>query len=123
MSSTTTEAAPRPLDLTGFCTLDPARPNRVPLVGRPGLKVMHLTLAPGQGLPLHRHPGCQVLLQGLWGVSTVQFEDEAVTLKPQHLLAFSGERLVAPQNRSNEPSALLVTLVHPHAPAEPEGDA
>ncbi len=100
---------PTPLDLGGEST--PDRPNRRVLMQRPGLKVVHLTLAPGRALAPHRHPGCWVLLQGLSGSVTVQLEEDEVQLPPQHLLSFSGETSVSPRNGGGAPSALLVTLV------------
>lgn len=49
-----------PLELESFFEVIPDRPNRKLLVQQPKLKVLHLTLAPGQALPLHKHPGCYV---------------------------------------------------------------
>lgn len=99
-----------PLALESFFEVSTDRPNRKALVQQPDFKVIHLTLAPGQALPPHKHPGCTVLLQGLRGTTTVQLEEEA-TLPPQHLLGFSGNSLVSLKNDSDAPSALLVTLV------------
>jgi hypothetical protein len=96
--------------LESFLEVTPNQPNRQVLVQQPGVKVVHLTLAAGQVLPPHKHPGCYVLLQGLSGTTTVQLE-EGATLPPQHLLCFFGERLVSLRNDSDGPSALLVTLV------------
>lgn len=102
---------PNPLNLDFEVSAE--RPNRKVLVQQPCLKVVQLTLAPGQALPLHRHPGCSVLLQGLTGSVTVQLE-EKTTLAPQQLLGFSGDSLVSLHNDSAAPSALLVTLVTPN---------
>ncbi len=99
-----------PLELESFFEVIPNRPNRKLLVQQPKLKVLHLTLAPGQALPLHKHPGCYVLLQGLTGTTTVQLEQEVTTLSPRHLLGFSGETRVSIRNGSDAPSALLITL-------------
>lgn len=106
-----TTASPPDLVALGSFEIDADRPNRKVLVQQPGLKVMQLTLAPGQGLPSHRHPGWYVLLQGLRGTTTVQLEQEEVPLLPQRLLSFSGELPVSPHNDSEAPSALLITLV------------
>lgn len=84
---------------------------RATALQRSGLYVLHLSLAPGQRVPLHRHPGHHVLLQGLSGKTTVQLENEQVVLKPQHLLAFEGECAVSPHNDGDAPSAVLITLV------------
>lgn len=109
----TTTRSPTPLDLAGFFEEAAERPNRKVLAQLPGLKVMHLTLAPGQALPPHRHPGYHVLLQGLRGTVTVRLEEKA-SLAPQHLLYLSGDHLVSLRNDGDGPSALLITLVkHP----------
>lgn len=99
-----------PLELESFFEVTPDRPNRKLLVQQPNLKVLHLTLAPGQALPLHNHPGYYVLLQGLTGTTTVQLEQDETTLAPQHLIGFSGETHVSIRNGSDAPSALLITL-------------
>lgn len=102
---------PAPLALESLFEVSAERPNRKVLVQQPGVKVMHLTLAPGQALPPHKHPGCHVLVQGLRGAPTVQLEGEEATLPPQHLLSFSGEVQVSLRNDGDAPSALLITLV------------
>lgn len=102
--------SPTPLDLESFFEVSAERPNRKVLVQQPELKVLHLTLAPGQELPSHRHPGWHVLLQGLVGTTTVQLEQEEMPLLPQRLLSFSGERIVSLRNDSEAASALLITL-------------
>lgn len=102
--------APTPLDLKSFFEVSAERPNRKVLIHQPELKVLHLTLALGQELPSHRHPGWHVLLQGLAGTTTVQLEQEEIPLLPQRLLSFSGERIVSLRNDSGAPSALLITL-------------
>lgn len=71
-----------PLELKSFFEVTPDRPNRKALVQQPGLKVVHLTLAPGQALSPHRHPGCYVLLQALEGTITAQLEREDIPLSP-----------------------------------------
>ncbi len=106
----TTVLSPPPLDLESFFEVSTDRPNRKVLVQQSGLKVVHLTLAPGQVLPSHKHPGCYVLLQGLEGTTTVQLEQEVTALSPRHLLSFSGETRVSIRNSSDAPSALLITL-------------
>ncbi len=105
-----TELLP-PLNLASFFEVTPERFNRKAIVQQPGVKVVHLTLAPGQELPPHRHPGAHVLLQGLVGTTTVQLEDKATELLPAHLFDFSGELQVSLRNEGDGPSALLVTLV------------
>lgn len=106
----TTVLSPPPLDLERYFEVSVDRPNRKVLVQQNGLKVVHLTLAPGQALPPHKHPGCYVLLQGLSGTTTVQLEQGKAILAPQQLLGFSGEKSVSPRNDSDAPSALLITL-------------
>lgn len=110
MSEATTEAPYQLGDLAGLATPDPETWKRVAVVRAPGLTVLHLALAPGQRVPLHRHPGHHVVLQGLSGLSTVQLDEEVLALGPQALLAFAGERAVSPYNDGDAPSALLITL-------------
>ena len=107
-----TALSPTPLDLESFFEVSAERPNRKVLVQQPGLKVLHLTLAPGQELPSHRHPSSYVLVQGLKGITSVQVEQQETTLSPQQLLSFSGESLVSLRNNSGAPSALLIILVN-----------
>ncbi len=102
---------PAPLALESFLEVSAVRPNRTVLVQQPCLKVSHLTLAPGQALPRHQHPGCYVRLQGLSGTTTVQLGEDEVVLASRQLLGFSGETRVSPRNDSDAPSALLLTLV------------
>lgn len=110
-----------PLDLANLFEMRAERLNRKLLAQRPGLQVVHLTLAPGQGVPAHRHPGCHVLLQDLEGSPTVcitvsttgQLEEatqEAILL-PQQLLYVDGDGLVSLRSAGDAPSALLITLV------------
>lgn len=106
-----TAASPAQLTDLGSVEIDTNRPNRKLLVQQPGLKVMHVTLAMGQRLPPHRHPGCYVLLQALEGTTTVQLEGDGTTLSSRQLLSFSGENLVSLWNDSNATSVLLITLV------------
>ena len=107
----TTALSPALLDLESLFEVSAERPNRKVLVQQPSLRVMHLTLAPGQELPSHRHPSWYVLVQGLKGITSVQVEQQETGLSPQQLLSFSGESLVSLRNDSEAPSALLITLV------------
>lgn len=106
----TAASPPQLVDLGSF-EVETNRPNRKVLVEQPGLKVMHVTLAPGQGLPPHRHPGCYVLLQALEGTTAVQLEGDEATLSSRQLLSFSGENLVSLRNSGDVASVLLITLV------------
>lgn len=111
MTQDMTTASPPSLVDLGSPEIDAERPNRKILVQQPSLKVVQLTLAPGQALPPHRHPGRYVLVQALEGTVTAQLEGEEIPLSPRQLLSFSGEGLVSLRNNRDAPSALLVTLV------------
>lgn len=84
--------------------------NRQLLINEDGLKVLYLSLMPGQGMPVHNHPGCTVVIQGLVGEATVWLDGEEHPLKAQELMSFSGERSVSPRNLSAEPAGVLITL-------------
>lgn len=97
-------------DLAACFAPDPSSPSRRLLVKEPGLTVLHLTLAPGQAMPVHNHPGCNVVIQGLAGEATVWLDGEEQPLRAQELVRFSGERMVSPRNTSGAPAAVLITL-------------
>lgn len=97
-------------DLSSCFALDDAGANRKLLVKAPGLTMLYLSMAPGQGMPVHSHPGCTVAIQGMLGEATVLLDDERHTLGPQELLSFSGERMVSPRNESSAAAAVLITL-------------
>lgn len=98
-------------DLDALVEVDPARFHRVKVLADAGLQVLHVTLAPGQHMPHHSHPGRQVLLHGLAGVTTLDLGSETIDLHANHLVYLSGEQTVSPRNDSSEPCAMLITLV------------
>ncbi|MBX3144147.1 MAG: hypothetical protein KF813_10355 [Trueperaceae bacterium] len=85
--------------------------SRKLLISAPGLKVLYLSLMPGQGMPVHNHPGCTVTIQGMVGEATVWLEGEAHRLTSQELVTFSGELSVSPRNLSDAPAGVLISLV------------
>lgn len=99
-----------PLKLESFLEPSPEGVHRKLVVQQPGLRVVHVSLAPGQLFPPHRHPGAQVLVQGLAGTTTVRLEAEETVLEAAQLLCFSGQQSVSLYNAGEEPSALLITL-------------
>ena len=98
-------------DLNAYAAIS-QRLHRASIVRTDGLQVLHLTLAAGQTVPSHRHPGQHVLLQGLKGSVVIDFGDETRELHPGHLLHFTGERPVSLRHGGGEPCAVLVTLAH-----------
>lgn len=102
-----TAPLPVPLSLEASA----ACPSRRVLVQQPGLKVMRLTLAPGQRLPSYRQSGLYVFLQAFRGNVTVRHEGEKIRLFSQQLLGFSGDHIISLRNDSDAPSTLLVTLI------------
>jgi quercetin dioxygenase-like cupin family protein len=89
---------------------------RSALLRRASLRLVHVQLAPGEEVPEHRHPGNNVLIQGLAGTLTVAFagetaESETAEVSPGQLLLASGETPVALRNHSDEEVTALVTLV------------
>jgi len=98
-------------DLAACFEPDESAPKRQLLVKEPGLTMLHLTLAPGQAMPVHNHPGCHVTIQGLVGEATVWLDGEEQPLPAHELVFFSGERMVSPRNASAAPAAVLITLV------------
>ena len=97
-------------DLAACFAPDPSGPSRRLLVKEPGLTMLHLTMAPGQAMPVHNRPGCNVAIQGLEGEATVWLDGEEHALRAQELVRFSGERMVSPRNTWGGPAAVLITL-------------
>lgn len=98
-------------DLAAKFVTDPAAGRRELLVNLPGFKVLHLSLRPGQSMPVHNHPNCHVTIQGLVGTATVQLDGEQVEVPARSLLSFPGESLVSPGNTGTEECAVLISLV------------
>ena len=97
-------------DLTSCLALAGESANRQLIVQEPGLTMVYLSMAPGQGMPVHNHPGCTVAIQGMHGESTVLLDGEKYPLAPLQLLTFSGELSVSPRNESEAAAAVLITL-------------
>ncbi len=97
-------------DLADCFAPDPASPSRRFLVKEPGLTMLYLTLMPGQAMPVHNHPGCNVTIHGMVGEATVWLDGEEHPLGAQQLICFSGERMVSPRNKGDAPAAVLITL-------------
>lgn len=98
-------------DLSPLFVTAPDGPNRSLVVASPGFKVLHLSLRPGQRMPVHDHVGCYVTIQALAGTATVQLDGEPITLPAGSHLNFAGESQVSPGNDSSEDCAVLITLV------------
>lgn len=103
-------ATPEPITLTDCFNINPERFNRVAVIKQAGLQVLHLSLAPGQALPRHNHPGHHVILQGLAGRISVKSDDGETVLEPGQILYLAGEGYVSPGNDGEAPAALLITL-------------
>ncbi|HRN19032.1 MAG: cupin domain-containing protein [Trueperaceae bacterium] len=97
-------------DLAACFVPDPSGPSRRVLVKEPGLTILHLTMGPGQAMPVHNHPGCTVTIQCMAGEACVVLEGASYPLKTHELFSFSGELMVRPCNESDEPAAVLITL-------------
>src|SRR5690606_9922056 len=95
-------------DLTTCFRLDETDACKTLLVTTPELTMIYLSMAPGQGMPLHNHPGCTVAIQGMVGEATVLLDGQRHTLAPQALLGFSGEQMVSPRNESAAPAAVVI---------------
>ncbi len=98
-------------DLTAAFAPTTAGANRQLLINDGRLKLLYLSLMPGQGMPVHNHPGCTVVIQCLVGEATVWLDGEEHPLKEKELVTFSGELSVSPRNLSDEPAGVLITLV------------
>lgn len=97
-------------DLEACFSLDQQSANKTLLVKTAELTMIYLSMAPGQGMPVHNHPGCTVAIQGMLGEATVQLNGEAQRLAPGQLLSFPGEWMVSPRNESGASAAVLITL-------------
>jgi quercetin dioxygenase-like cupin family protein len=109
---------PHIVDLASKLVTDPDRARRELLVNLPGFKVLHLSLKPGQRMPLHDHPGCTVTIMGLAGTATVTLDGSDIEVAPQHLLSFPGESQVSPGNASADDCAVLITLAERPTPVD-----
>lgn len=97
-------------DLGDFFQVDPEKLRRITVVQQPSLRVLHFSLAPQQGIPLHTHPECEVIIQGLVGSVILMVAEELVSLVPGRHLYLSGKTPVSLKNNTGEPSAVLITL-------------
>lgn len=98
------------LDLESCFSLADTAANKKLLVKTPQLTMLYVSMAPGQGMPVHNHPGCTVAIQGMVGEATVLLDGVRHVVGPQALLSFSGELMVSPRNESAAPAAVLITL-------------
>lgn len=80
---------------------DPTRFGRVMLEQRPGLQLLHLSLTPSQGVPVHSHPEFDVVFQTLSGAITVKLNGRRLA---------AGEQTLAPYNDGKAAAAALITL-------------
>ncbi|SFS88955.1 cupin domain-containing protein [Halostagnicola kamekurae] len=71
-------------------------------------KTVRLTLAEGQQVPAHAHPGRQVVFHVLEGRMTVTVGEDRHELRAGELLRFDGEREVSP--KALERSVAIVVL-------------
>ncbi len=97
-------------DLTTCFAPSPDGAGKKVLVREPGLRILYLSMLPGQGLPVHNHPGCTVTIQGLLGEASVWLEGVEHPLGAQELVSFPGELSVSPRNLSGAPAGVLITL-------------
>jgi len=71
-------------------------------------RTVRLSLAAGESLPEHDHPGVDVLLVGLEGHLTVEIDGEPYDVRENDVLRVAGERRIEP--RAREDSTALVIL-------------
>jgi len=72
--------------------------------------VFNLNFMPGQGLPLHKHPGAQVYILVLNGSGEVQVGEEKTEVTTGEVIYLEGEELFAFKNTSNMNASLYVFL-------------
>lgn len=87
------------------------------LVQQPGLTQVLLAMAPGQGMPVHDHPGATVSIVGLVGQATVYLQGVLHPVGVHQLISFSGDNEVSPRNDSSELAVVLITLAELVPPA------
>ena len=97
-------------DLTAAMRPEPTSAGKSFLVREPGLTQVLLTMAPGQGMPVHDHPGATVSILGLVGQATVYLEGVPNPVKERELISFPGEHQVSPRNDSDALAVVLITL-------------
>ncbi|WP_311173715.1 cupin domain-containing protein [Halobellus ordinarius] len=71
-------------------------------------KTIRLTLAAGEGVDPHTHPGRDVVLYLLEGAIELHLDEETHSLEAGDIARFDGEREISPV--ATEPSTALVVL-------------
>lgn len=77
-------------------------------------RVVRLTLAAGESMPAHSHPGTDVVIHVLEGELTVELNGESHRCGTGELLRFDGDREVVP--RAEADAVALVTIAARPAP-------
>ena len=70
-----------------------------------------LCMAAGQGVPSHRHEGCEVMLLPLRGEAEITLDGQAVRLRAGEVVFVDGANDFAPVNPGPEDFAMLAVLV------------
>lgn len=84
----------------------------VPIYSIEQVRVIMLCLAPGSGIPMHKHPGFEVTLTPLRGkVMITSPEGGKVTLEPGTIHFSDAECGLDPHNPFEEPFVMLVHKV------------
>lgn len=71
-------------------------------------RTVRLSLAAGEGVPEHRHPGKSIVFHQLEGEITVHLDGEAHHLTPGELLRFDGERSIEPRAQTDSTSLIVL---------------
>lgn len=71
-------------------------------------KTVRLSLAAGERVAAHSHPGRDVVLHLLDGAIELELDDETHTLEANDVARFDGEREISPV--ATEPSTALIVL-------------
>lgn len=108
----TIDGSPTRVSLASCFSIDETEACKTLLVKTPQLTMLYLSMAPGQGMPVHDHPGCTVAIQGMVGEATVLLDGKTHRLAPGELLSFAGECQVSPRNESPADAAVMITLAN-----------
>ncbi len=84
----------------------------VPLYSSDRVRVVMLCIAPGAGIPMHKHPGFEVTITPLRGKGMITSPDgEKITLEPGTINFADAECGLDPHNPFDAPFVMLVHRV------------
>lgn len=72
--------------------------------------VFMLNFLPGQKMPAHKHPGCELIFNILEGTGELQIGDENFVVSAKEVLHGSGDNMIAFTNTGDVPVSIYVVM-------------